>query len=185
MKMRTMAVALAISIAAAGCGDPLGEKLESSGKQPYSDAGLDLEGVGPDAAPETSAPDPADEAALAKWAFVAEANRLCAERGDAVTASMRGSLSDPRTALSQLDRILDWAETEAALLGGLTPPPGDEAVVAELLGGYNHLLAMARPIVEAGGFRDEAERTTFLTDFEAAGDTHVARLEAYGLSECG
>jgi len=49
-----IAVALALVVVAGGCGDPLADKLESSGSQPYSDDDPSL--VDPDAPTTTPAP---------------------------------------------------------------------------------------------------------------------------------
>ena len=87
--------------------------------------------------------------------------------------------------LEAFEAIVGTYETLAALLAGLTPPPGDEAVVAELVGGYTHVVGLVRPVLDAGGmFPTQAALDAWRAEFEAAVQTQSARLDAYGLGSC-
>jgi hypothetical protein len=204
--VRTMAVVLAMGVVLVGCGDPLADKLESSGKQPYSDDDPSL--IDPNAtttlpaatttvpapgATTTVGPEPVATTTTAPAAspqaredFLAEVDRNCAARNQQVGSSAlnRGGMATPQGALRTLGTMISSLETTAAVLRSRTPPPGDEAAVADLIGGLEHFVGLMRPVIDAGGFGSEAERDALLATLETDGDVITARFDAYGLPSC-
>jgi hypothetical protein len=177
--VRRLAVVLALGCVLAGCGDPLADKLESSGRQAYSDDDPPL--VDPEATTTTVGPDPAD---LVKWAFVADANRTCEVTNVAAARSLLDTATSPSDALDALSLLTEYMRSNAARLEAMTPPPGDEAAVADLIGGLNHILAQLDAVLSAGGFRSQEEYETWAATFRADGDAVTARFAAYGLTSC-
>ncbi|HEX7132494.1 MAG TPA: hypothetical protein VF228_07960 [Iamia sp.] len=203
--VRTTAVVLAMAIALVGCGDPLADKLESSGKQPYSDDDPSLidpnvtttlpgvtTAVPAAGAPTTAGPEPVAPTTVPvappqdREDFVAEIERGCAARNQQVGSSAlnQGGMATPQDALRIMGTLVSSIETTAAVLRGRTPPAGDEAVVADLIGGLDHFVGLMRPVLDAGGFRSEAERDALLATLRTDGDVITARFDAYGLPSC-
>ncbi len=167
-RLRTAVAGAALALVAAGCGDPLADRLESSGVQPYSE---------PTAGP-------ADPGSSGTEAFIAEANRLCRESKEARQARQ----DDPATAEDAKERLLsllDAMEAEKAAIAGLTPPPGDEAVVADILAAYDPLIWLMTHLTQGGTFTDPTELDSFEVQVRERGDDLKRAMDDYGLESCG
>jgi hypothetical protein len=158
----------ALALVTAGCGDPLADRLESSGVQPYAE---------PTAGP-------ADPGSPETEAFVAEANRLCEEGKEARQARQE----DPATAEDAKERLLSLREVmvaEKAGIAGLTPPPGDETVMADVVAAYDPLIWLLTHLMEGGRFYDQTDFDTFEIQVRERGDDLKRALDDYGLESCG
>ena len=157
-----MTTAVAILLGAlAGCGDPLADKLESSGRQPYSD--------------EQPSSEEAEEEPGTTEAFLLEVNRVCFTE----LAEVDGRSFTSVEVYAEWGAVLRTAIDAVVLtMGSLGAPAGDEEVVASIMRGLGEVSAYIQSVS-----RPEGPTMDFMT-----ASLHFSALEqnmsSYGLVAC-
>lgn len=144
-----------------GCADPLADKLESSGKQPYSD--------------EQPSSEEVKEEPDAEEAFKQEVNRVCFTE----LAKVDGR------SFTSVEVYAEWgAVLRAALdavvftMGSLGAPPGDEEVVASIMRDLGEVSAYIASVSSPEG------PTMDFPTASAHFSTLQANMDSYGLLSC-
>ncbi len=129
----------------------------------------------------TAAPDPV---AVARAEYVAAATAICQAVDDGNRAGVVDALRSSEDVLQFLQHVVDVLADQLRRLRELTPPPGDEAVVARFLDLHAELVGSAQAVIDRGGFVDYAERVSFETDNRARVDALTDAYTAYGIGVC-
>jgi hypothetical protein len=156
----TVAVAILL-VVLAGCGDPLADTLESSGKQPYSDEQ-------PSSQESKEEPDAAE-------AFKQEVNRVCLTE----LAKVDGRSFTSVEVYAEWGAVLrDALDLVVLTMGTLGAPPGHEEAVDAIMRGLGEVSAYIQSV---------SSPTGPTMDYQTAA-SHFATLESnlrtYGLVAC-
>jgi hypothetical protein len=164
-------VAVTVGAAAllAGCGAGGGDP------QAATPQGVDLSEVGEPTAP-------ADPMAL-RWQYVAEANAMC-EETTRVALSQLQIPEDPVAAVELMDSALLGSRAMVERLRAIPPPPGDEAVVADMVAKQDVLLDRMEELVGQVTIFDPSPVVDARPELAALEVDADAALLDYGLSSC-
>lgn len=123
--------------------------------------------------------------AVIKTAFVAKADTICragAREFAGIPKAANGSGPEIARAVGA---VSDVAERMGAEIRALPVPPGDEAVVADMLAAQDAVNAKAREIAAAAGTEDAAAFVAAAHQIDTLSTAVDAKFDAYGLGSCG
>jgi hypothetical protein len=156
----TMVVAILLA-GLAGCGDPLADELEGSGRQPYSD----------EDPPSAGAKEELD----ATEAFTQEVNRACFTE----LAKVDGRSFTSVEVYAEWGAVLRSAIDVILLtMGGLGAPPGDEETVTAIMQGLGEVSAYIASVSSPEG--PSMDHQTAAMRFASI----EGRMHNYGLVSC-
>ena len=115
-----------------------------------------------------------------KQAFIDQADDRCQATQDQLT----NLVVDPADPIDSFDETIPIINGLAASLRALTPPPGDEQEVAELIGVFDTLTSLLQQAVDARAAGDEATAQQILLELETGGDAESQRFRDYGFDVC-
>jgi hypothetical protein len=154
-----------------------GVELLGTEDRTVADHGLDLD--------QQATRAPEDVAARARIEFIGRMEIVCERWEERPYAGTAWTYEGTRErAVIELDHQASRLRIPRDNMRDLPPPPGEEAAVAELLAGYDQLVARFDAALAAGGFAHEEERLAFVAETEAAIAAQDWRLAAFGFTDC-
>lgn len=168
-----LAAAVLAGLAGPGCSRQPSGPTEASGLAMPADATASTEGRD------------ADGYTWAKEVFVEQGNQVCREEVDALIATEVAPPETVEDAVRIIELVVEAHVRIGDRLAALTPPPGDEAIVADLVGRVRAFVDQTRQLVGAVRADDWRNGRQVVADLGKADDAIRRELSAYGLSDCG
>lgn len=192
MTVRTAAVVVTVILAlvgGVGCGDPLADKLEASGQQPYDDeeAARDeaarQEEAARDAAARatTTTTAEAPDVSAARTLYLAAINQICEDGIDELSGSFP---SAPEDVVPYFEQMLAASQAMLDQARALTPPPGDELVVNHLFTEHQAVVDQMRTALAAGRMGTIEGMRAVTAEVQPRSDALDEAYRDYGLTSC-
>lgn len=123
--------------------------------------------------------------AIIKTSYIAKGEGICTEVRKVLTAIPQPSGKNLPAAARYLDRFVVTIEKLSGDLKAIPAPPGDEAVVAEMIGAQDASLAKFEELRDAALAKDAPKVISLEKEVNDLATLANAKLITYGLKTCG